>query len=94
MVARKGKVDVEAELKNTPRVKELPFDSSRKMMTVIQSSDGTHRFNTYTKGAPNCVVDKCTSYLEHGEIKPITQEIKKIRLCELMMAMRRMDCVF
>lgn len=22
------------------------------------------------------MVDKCTSYLEHGEIKPITQEIK------------------
>ena len=76
VVARKGKIDVEAEVEKTPRVKELPFDSSRKMMTVIQSSDGTHRFNTYTKGAPNCVVDKCTSYLCDGKIQPITQEIK------------------
>lgn len=49
VVARKGKIDVEAEVEKTPRVKDLPFDSSRKMMTVIQNSDGTHRFNTYTE---------------------------------------------
>lgn len=30
VVARKGKIDVEAEVEKTPRVKELPFDSSRK----------------------------------------------------------------
>lgn len=57
-------------------IKEVPFDSSRKIMTVIQSSNGTHRSNTCTKGAPNCVVDKCTSYLCDGKIQPITQEIK------------------
>lgn len=76
VVARKGKVDVEAEEKVTPRVKELPFDSTRKMMTVIQSGQGDHLFNTYTKGAPNCVVEKCSSYLKDGKISPMTEDIK------------------
>lgn len=77
VVARKGKIDVENEKKATPRVKELPFDSDRKMMTVILSGKGHHRFDTYTKGAPNCVVARCSQYLDNGEIKPLTAEIKQ-----------------
>lgn len=37
-----------------PRVDEVPFDSSRKMMTTIHSAEG-NGFVQYTKGAPDIV---------------------------------------
>ncbi|MCH3922069.1 cation-translocating P-type ATPase [Limosilactobacillus sp.] len=77
VVARKGGVAVEKEQAATPRIKELPFDSERKMMTVILKDKGTHRFDVYTKGAPNCVIEKCTTYLNQGKIVPLTAELKK-----------------
>lgn len=76
VVARKGKIDVDKERKNNPRAKELPFDSDRKMMTVILSKKG-HYFDTYTKGAPNCVITQCTQYLHDGKIEPLTDDIKQ-----------------
>lgn len=71
VVAAKGSIDPANERSLAPRVKELPFDSDRKMMTVIQSADDQHRFNTYTKGAPNVVVGHCSHYLVDGEVKPL-----------------------
>lgn len=76
VVARKGKIAVENEEKATPRVKELPFDSNRKMMTVILKGKGQHHFDVYTKGAPNCVIEKCTTYLDHGKVVPLTKQLK------------------
>lgn len=41
------------------RMDELPFDSERKCMSVVcKTDDGTYRL--YTKGAPDCVLKKCT----------------------------------
>ena len=43
-----------------PRVDEAPFDSGRKMMsTVHKTADG---FVQYTKGAPDEILRRCTSY--------------------------------
>lgn len=76
VVAKKAGFDVASERKNNPRTHELPFDSDRKMMTVMIDPTKDYRFNTYTKGAPNCVVDKCSHYLVNGQVKPMTKEIK------------------
>ena len=55
-----------------PRVDEAPFDSSRKMMSTIHDLGGS--FIQYTKGAPDEVLKRCTSYVENGEVKPMTSE--------------------
>ena len=50
----KGELD-----KKQPRVKELSFDSDRKMMTVIVK-DGD-KFLQITKGGPDVIFDRCVS---------------------------------
>ncbi len=49
---------------------EAPFDSLRKMMSTVHNVPVG--FIQYTKGAPDVVVSLCTSYLEGGKIKPMT----------------------
>lgn len=55
-----------------PRVMEAPFDSSRKMMSTVHKSE--NGYVQYTKGAPDVVLSRCTSYYEDGAQKPITEE--------------------
>ncbi len=63
------KADLE---KATPRVDEAPFDSGRKMMSTVHAVDGS--FVQYTKGGPDVVLARCTTYLEDGQVKPMTEE--------------------
>lgn len=61
-------------LSNYSRTNELPFDSERKCMTVFASAKGSSR--SYTKGAPDILLHKCTHvYTENGPI-PLTTERK------------------
>lgn len=54
-----------------PRVGEAPFDSGRKMMSVVvEEADGT--FEQYTKGGPDVVLSRCTHVYENGEVVPMT----------------------
>ena len=63
-----------------PRVDEAPFDSGRKMMSTIhKSADG---FVQYTKGAPDEILRRCTSYLENGKVLPMTDEKRAAVLAE------------
>ena len=63
--------------KTFPRIDEIPFDSDRKMMTTLHSADGTTL--SYTKGALDMVVPRCTHIWDNGTIRPITDEdIKNI----------------
>ncbi len=63
-------------LKNEmPRQSEAPFDSLRKMMsTVHKAPEGIIQF---TKGAPDVVIERCTSYLADGKILPMTESYKQ-----------------
>lgn len=60
---------------NAKRIYDIPFDSSRKMMSVIVR-EGTKEV-CYMKGAPERVIDKCSHILENGTIKPLTTQKKK-----------------
>jgi Ca2+-transporting ATPase len=52
---------------------EIPFDSDRKMMTVLAlAADG--RATVYTKGAPERVLARCSSELHAGEHRPLTPQ--------------------
>ncbi|OUO60100.1 ATPase [Collinsella sp. An271] len=55
-----------------PRVGEAPFDSGRKMMSVVvQEADGS--FEQYTKGAPDVVLNLCTQVYDGDKIVPMTE---------------------
>ena len=56
-----------------PRVGEAPFDSGRKMMSVVvKDVDGD--FEQFTKGAPDVVIGLCTHVYEGDKIVPMTDE--------------------
>ena len=62
--------------KSLPRRGELPFDSSRKMMSTLHET-GAGEFVQYTKGAPDVVIERCTHYLENGKAVAMTDAYKK-----------------
>jgi len=56
-----------------PRVGEAPFDSGRKMMSVVvKGLDDS--FEQFTKGAPDVVIGLCTHVYDNGTIVPMTDE--------------------
>ena len=62
--------------KENPRVGEAPFDSGRKMMsTVHETQEG--KYVQYTKGAPDEVLKKCTTYLKDGQVVPLDEAIRQ-----------------
>ncbi|OAV39410.1 calcium-transporting ATPase YloB [Clostridium saccharobutylicum DSM 13864] len=60
---------------NANRVFDIPFDSTRKMMSVIVNEGGKE--TCYVKGAPERMIDKCEFILENNKIKPFTYQKKK-----------------
>lgn len=63
------------ELENQfKRIKEIPFSSERKKMTIVYQKDG--KFNIYIKGAPDVILESCTHVLE-GSVSPLTEEKKE-----------------
>ncbi len=72
-----------------PRVAEAPFDSIRKMMSTIHkvSDNSGSGYVQFTKGAPDVILDKCTSYEEDGQVYPMTEEkLKEILAWNKQMA--------
>jgi len=65
--------DVREELVNIPRIAEVPFDSTRKLMTTIhQLEDG--KYLVATKGAPDMLLDRVTKIEKHGEVSTFTED--------------------
>nr|WP_225336548.1 cation-transporting P-type ATPase [Halomicrobium urmianum] len=54
------------------RVREVPFSSERKRMTVVV--DESEAVTAYMKGATEVVLDRCDRILEDGEVRPLTDE--------------------
>lgn len=77
LVVWAGKLELpKYELKKQfPRSGEAPFDSGRKLMSTVHPVDG--RYVQYTKGAPDVILDRCTSYLKDGQAVPMTEAYKK-----------------
>ena len=80
---------------------EIPFDSERKAMSVVaESADGTRWM--YTKGAPEVILEKCSSELGGGTAVPLDRrrraeitatntEMASRALRVLALAFRRVD---
>ncbi|HKJ57656.1 MAG TPA: cation-transporting P-type ATPase [Halobacteriales archaeon] len=66
------------------RLREVPFSSARKRMTVVVEGDGaggrirggdaTDGPTAYVKGAPEVVLDRCARIVEDGEVVELTEE--------------------
>lgn len=81
VVAEKGLISGPNIARIHPRIRALPFDSVRKMMTTIhqldREVDGAQRV-AYTKGSPKELIEKCSHILENGKIREINgDDVKK-----------------
>ncbi len=61
-----GGIDLEAEARSTPRIRELPFDSRRKRMSTIHQDKDSHL--VYVKGAPKEILALCTHARQDGQV--------------------------
>ena len=55
---------------NFPRTNELPFDSVRKCMSVLCTTDGQDVL--YVKGAPDMLLERCTQIMTAEGVRPLT----------------------
>ncbi len=75
VMAAKGKIwrkDLERE---DIRLAELPFDSTRKRMSVIYK-DRSGKVTAYVKGAPDVMLDLCSHIYKDGRIIPFSESMK------------------
>ncbi len=76
VVARKAGLKHERLDAEWSRLKEYPFDSERKMMSVLlQHSSGKHFL--YAKGAPDVLLNKCSHMFVDGKLVPLTEVQRK-----------------
>ena len=68
--AKAGMTDLDSQ---RPRIGEAPFDSGRKMMSVVvKDVDGD--YEQFTKGAPDVVIGLCTHVYDNGQGVELTDE--------------------
>lgn len=71
--ARKLKQEKDLYEEKFPRINELPFDSDRKLMSVlVQENDGKVM---YVKGAGDKILVRCNKVLLDGKILPLTKDV-------------------
>ncbi|WP_020618261.1 cation-translocating P-type ATPase [Paenibacillus daejeonensis] len=58
-----------------PREAELPFDSDRKLMSTVHQFEGEYAM--LTKGGPDVLISRCDRVFIHGEVQPLTEEIRE-----------------
>ena len=67
---------VEGEVRNTyKRLKEIPFDSDRKLMSTLHKID--NKYILYTKGALDVLLKRTTHIKTSNEVRKINEEDKK-----------------
>ncbi|MDD5018109.1 MAG: calcium-translocating P-type ATPase, SERCA-type [Eubacteriales bacterium] len=60
-----------SQIKEYPRVFEVPFDSERKLMSTV---NGQTEYMLFVKGAPDELLRRCTKVSLHGEIIALTPQ--------------------
>lgn len=65
--------------KGAVRIAEYPFDSDRKRMTVLDDLP-EKGLAVSMKGAPEVVLSRCSSILQTGGVRPLTEEDRRIIL--------------
>ncbi|WP_232330925.1 MULTISPECIES: calcium-translocating P-type ATPase, SERCA-type [unclassified Thermoactinomyces] len=97
LIVTAGKAGITGETlkKEWVRVKEYPFDSERKMMSVlVRNKNGKQRL--YAKGAPEILIGRCTHIYSKGKVVPLTREHKQtiLKMNEQLAAMALRNLAF
>ena len=72
LVVVAAKAGVKEEELTIPRIAEVPFSSERKRMTTIH--DTPQGVVAYSKGAPEVILDSCTSIYSEGIERELTEK--------------------
>ena len=76
VAAAKAGIQAEELEKKYTRIKEIPFESERRMMSVVcQTAAGETAL--YCKGAPDTVLNACSHYLLHGVAVPLDEQARQ-----------------
>lgn len=66
----------ETEVRNAyPRLKEIPFDSDRKLMSTLHHIAGEYKL--MTKGAPDVLLARCVSVKTEGGVVPMNDTFRQ-----------------
>lgn len=76
-LAGKGKITRKNINSEYPRIEEIPFDSGRKMMTTFHENYLPNKIVSFTKGAPDIIIDKCSHISIDGKVKEFDDNLKK-----------------
>ena len=75
MAAVKAGLDPETVHRENPRVWEVPFDSTRKMMSTVNKTG--NRVRVYAKGAPEVILGRCDRCFIDGSVNELGEEEKE-----------------
>lgn len=59
------------------RIEEIPFDSERKMMTTFHKDFTAGKIVSFTKGAPDIILSRCTRIYQNGSVVELTDAIRQ-----------------
>lgn len=68
------------------RIYEIPFDSTRKLMTTVHKAGEASSYRSITKGAYDFLIDRCSHIYRYGRQEPMTRR-DKIKIASLNLAM-------
>lgn len=74
IMTQKAGFKTDSELQQTPRLKELPFDSDRKRMTTIHQQG--QQLLICVKGSLSDLMPQCTTIQVNGQTRPLTASDK------------------
>ncbi len=79
LVSLAGKASITRDEINAeyPRIEELPFDSDRKMMSTFHKNYIPNKIISFTKGAPDIIINRCTHISLNNSVVPFTEDLKK-----------------
>ena len=77
VVAAKAGFDRKELNQAYPRVGDLPFDSERKMMTTFHTGFADAPLVSLTKGAPDIILNRCSSIMTVEGITPLTALLRQ-----------------
>ncbi len=79
-LAQKAGLDVGELEKLYPEVRQFSFDSARKLMSSIRPYGNSKALHAFVKGAPESIIKNCTSILDNGKVRKITDKDKSALL--------------